>query len=108
MDGRYRVSYEPEPDPIPLNEHFDLVLEVRRLAPSGPDEASGIVNLQVNADMPGHHHGMMTRPAVQPLGGGSFAARGFLFHMPGHWEIYVDVLQGDRKSRAVLNTEVDF
>ena len=87
--ARYRISYQPDPDPIPLNSHFRLKLNVQDLktsrAPENPPE------LMADADMPEHNHGMHVKPVVTYLGNGQYEVKGLLFHMAGYWELKVDL-----------------
>lgn len=55
-----------------------------------PDNAR-IERLVIDAHMPAHRHGMNYRPEVTAKGEGVYEARGFLFHMPGKWEIMLSV-----------------
>ncbi|WP_319546338.1 hypothetical protein [Ruegeria conchae] len=41
--------------------------------------------------MPAHQHGMNYTPKVTALDGGTFRVDDMLFHMPGLWELQVDV-----------------
>lgn len=87
-DGSYVVVCRPRPDPIPLNELFELdlfVLHPRLRTPVGE------VRVMVDADMPEHRHGMNTRPQIRPNPDGSLRVSGMHLFMPGYWEIYVDI-----------------
>lgn len=92
------------PSPIPLNEHFRVEALV---FPARGGELPADVTVRAHADMPEHRHGMPTAPEIRAAGDGRFIARGFLFHMPGRWEIYVDVVQGATVERATFPVEVD-
>ena len=52
-----------------------------------------VKTLSVDAIMPAHQHGMKYTPTIVDLGDGMFRVDGMLFHMPGVWEIQVDVVQ---------------
>jgi hypothetical protein len=96
--GSYVVTYETVPDPIPLNQPFRLKLDVR---PRNPGTAgTPELGVEVDARMPAHFHGMTRTPKVVRGADGSFVADGMLFHMPGRWEIYVDISQGAGVERA--------
>jgi hypothetical protein len=87
--GTYYVTYAPVPDPIPLNQVFAMDVRVcRDQAMTTPADDVGIV---ADAAMPHHHHGMNLVPRSERTGPGAFRVTGMLFHMPGYWEIYVDV-----------------
>lgn len=101
--GHFRVSYTPEPDPVPLNQYFRLKVQVQ----NSQNQLLDDVNIAVDAGMPEHNHGMNSQPEVKKLGPGVFEVRGLLFHMPGYWEIYVDVMQDGRKERAIFGLTLD-
>jgi hypothetical protein len=101
----YRVSFMPEPNPIPLVEPFSMDVLVR-LHPSG-EQVGPEVSLKVDAAMPAHNHGMTTQPHVTRGQGGWFHVDGMMFHMPGHWEIYFDVVEGAVSERAIFEIEME-
>lgn len=104
--GSYQVSYVPSPDPIPLNEIFDLDLDIRPLREGVPSPEELTVN--VHGDMPVHNHGMNTQAIVTPMGDGAYRVEGMLFHMAGHWRILVDLVRGDgRLEVAAFDVVVD-
>ena len=92
--GGLQVLAVPRPWPVPVGQQvvLDIVL---CMAPSaapgalpGAAPASALPqDLQVDADMPAHRHGMNYRPTVRALGDGRFVADGLLFHMPGRWRL---------------------
>lgn len=96
--GSYFVSYEPVPSPIPLNQVFQLKVRVFKDA-AMTTPADGVA-VTADAAMPHHHHGMNLVPRSEQTGPGQFRISGMLFHMPGYWEIYVDVKEGARDERA--------
>jgi hypothetical protein len=99
----YRVTYLPQPDPIPLNQHFRMRLTVQ-------DTRNQVVKnarIWVDAGMPSHNHGMNVKPRVRDLGDGVFEVRGMLFHMPGYWEIYVLVEHAGRKEKATFGATLE-
>lgn len=46
---------------------------------------------RVDATMPEHRHGMNYRASIRQLGEGRWRAEGLMFHMPGRWELRLDV-----------------
>jgi len=96
--GGYFVALRPSEHPLPLNEPFEL--EVLVLDANDWTRAPGDIGVTVDADMPEHLHGMNTRPRVRRGGGGVWQVEGMLMHMPGYWEIYVDVTVAGVTERA--------
>jgi hypothetical protein len=96
-EGNHTVRYVPNPSPIPLNEHFTIEVQV---TPIAKDQKT--IEIEVDADMPAHGHGINTAPTIRNEGNGKFIVDGILFHMKGDWELYVDILDGPVRERAVF------
>ena len=79
-----------EPERIVVGEQFSLVLR-------SCDRETAIK--RVNARMPQHGHGMNYKPRLTPIEPTQVRAEGMLFHMPGRWEILVDVEKNGRPAR---------
>ena len=91
--GSWNVSYTPSTTKeIPLNELFEIRSEIT---------GTGMVkSLRVDAAMPAHGHGMMTDTITKLQDDGSYLTTGMLLHMPGNWEIYFDIDNGETIERA--------
>lgn len=61
----------------------------------------GTVLRRVDATMPEHRHGMNYRPSLKPLGDGRWRVEGLMFHMPGQWEMQLDVQVAERTERLL-------
>lgn len=95
--GTFNVRLSTSPHPLRLNEYFELIVEIRSL-----DEPSNDSPLRVGVDarMPGHEHGMNTRPRRLELEDGRFVFAGMLFHMAGEWAVELDVARGRIREKA--------
>ncbi len=90
--GTYKVTFSPSPNEMPLNEVFELTTTI---------EGGGVIrSLRVDAAMPEHGHGMMTDPSTVLQEDGSYKTTGMLLSMPGLWEIYFDINNGQTIERA--------
>lgn len=87
--GRYDVSWRPVGGPIPLNEPFELDVEVRN---KGEQELIRNANLSVIAEMPAHGHGMLREPRASLGEDGRYRVKGMLMHMTGRWVLSIDVI----------------
>lgn len=104
-DGGYLVGCRIGATPTPMNDMFSLELVVLDAATRRPIDAA--VSIGIDADMPEHRHGMNTRPKVAPgERPGVFQVSGMLFHMPGYWEIYVDLTRHGVTERAQFPVEL--
>jgi hypothetical protein len=94
----YVLHVAPPPPSLPDNEPFQLevwVADSRR-----PNVVARDVALAVDAAMPEHGHGMNRTPRITRGDDGRFVVEGMLFHMTGHWELYLDVTRGAVTERA--------
>lgn len=101
-DGTYTVTCRIVPEDFEVGDLFGLELEVRR-ADGEPVTAT----LAVDARMPEHGHGMNREPIVEARGGGRFEASNLMFHMPGYWELYLDLTRGAVTERAQAPLELE-
>jgi hypothetical protein len=99
--GTYWVSFQPMPDPIPLNQPFTMSVAVY----DGADHTKPISDSTVSIDarMPAHNHGMNLEPQVTATGDGTAKVDGMLFHMAGHWELYIDVIRDADVERTTFD-----
>jgi hypothetical protein len=102
-NGSFEVVVTTDPVPLPLNEYFELVVDVREVEPATDTNP---IWVGIDAQMPGHAHGMNTRPQQRTLGDGRFVFAGMLFHMAGDWEIVVDVAKGRLRDQATLRLQL--
>jgi len=86
-ESNFSARYSSRPAPIPLNELFELELEIA--SDGGPATE---LDVRVSGWMPDHGHGTNYQARTTELGEGHYRVRGLLFHMPGLWELYVDVV----------------
>lgn len=102
--GAFDLALSSTPRQIPLNELFELTVEVK---PAKSVKDPNPPWLSVNATMPAHQHGMNTRPRIEDLGNGKFVIRGMLFHMAGEWELAFDVAKGSVREHATTTIVLD-
>jgi len=99
--GDYLVRIVELPDPVPSNRIFPLRIEVQ--VPEGSDTSR--ISIRADAAMPHHGHGMTVRPVAHPVESvpGVFAVAGMMFHMPGEWELYIDITDGPYTERVIFH-----
>ena len=93
------------PEAWPQNEEFDLVVRVL----DGPTRRAVVrdAEIRVDARMPAHGHGMTRDATLEIQPDGSWLVRGMLFHMVGHWELYVDLRRGAITERAQIDIDLE-
>ena len=85
--GAVQVAWTADTPPITVGRHFTIQV---RLCPADA------VLARVDATMPAHRHGMNYRPTIKAMGAGLWQVEGLMFHMPGAWELRLDVQAGGR------------
>jgi len=96
--GHYTVALASSPDPIPLGRPFDITVTVTPHRPSPPE-----LEVVIDARMPEHFHGMNRVARMVRLDPTTWRGEGLLFHMPGHWELYVDITRDGMTERAQMD-----
>ena len=104
--GNFLVLVETVPDPIPLNAPFSVAFSVQHRNPGSGETSASAIGVEVDARMPAHFHGMSRIPKLTHRPDGSYLAEGLLLHMPGHWELYVDITEGARTERAQCDIDL--
>ncbi len=90
-DGKYHFKVTFKPAVPGLNEMFKAETLVTDAATGKP--VTGL-KFKLDATMPEHRHGMMTKAQHKELGEGIYQSEGMKLHMPGSWEIRADA-KGD-------------
>ncbi len=90
----YEGTYTPSLEPITIDKLHAWTLHLE--TPDGkPVENATIA---VHGDMPGHGHGMPTKPIVSEHGGnGDYLVEGMKFQMPGWWFVEFEVSAGGKQ-----------
>ena len=100
--GDVVVLYRTVPAAVEIGQHFSVEAVVC-VNPPGPVPD----RLRVDAVMPEHRHGMNYQPRVTARGDGVYVAEGFLFHMPGRWQLLFDVERGGRTERLAAELTLE-
>ena len=96
----YWVELETTPAPIPFNDEFSVMVSVFKNDKTTPFENT--LNIEIDAQMPEHEHGMNQRPSSEPSNSGT-VADGFLFHMTGNWTFDLSIEEeGAPQSREAV------
>ena len=93
----WTVWWLPDPAAIPVGAHFSI-----RFRLCGPPAR----RVGVRGWMPDHRHGMNYRPGVT-LTGRRGAAEGLLFHMPGRWQLILEIAGAAGREKLVAETVLE-
>ena len=75
------VAYTTDPEVLTESDEFSVIIT-----------HSGGTITEADATMPSHGgHGMNVYPQLEDDGEGTVVANPFQFHMPGHWELFVQL-----------------
>ncbi len=62
--------------------------------------------LSIDATMPAHKHGMNYRPQMRKIEDGHYEATGFLFHMPGVWQVTLSIFSKGKPNHLTVDIDV--
>jgi hypothetical protein len=82
----YIVAFRTQPAKLIVGKHFSI-----DIVPCAKGSSPAPSAVAVDAFMPDHGHGMNYKATVRATGNGHFRADGLMFHMPGRWDLMVDV-----------------
>lgn len=102
-DGLYRLTAIPEFEPVSINRlhRWTLALE------TADGEPVSAAELTLTGGMPEHNHGLPTQPRITECAGeGEYLLEGMRFHMPGTWELVVDIEAGPGNDTVILSFEL--
>lgn len=85
VTAEFAAALRPDPAPVRISETFALDIALC------PGSHAAPALRRVDAEMPAHRHGMNYRPSLTATGPDRWRAEGLLFHMPGLWEIRLDL-----------------
>ena len=80
--------------PLTINQMHSWEIRLTDLQ-GNPVEQAGII---ITGGMPAHNHGLATQPQISPTDTpGVYHLQGMRFHMPGEWELLLQIeWQGQR------------
>jgi hypothetical protein len=95
-DGTWMIAWRPTVPVPPVSEPFSVEVRVSKADGSPPGDG---IEVFFDAEMPHHGHGMNVVPRVTRRGD-VWLVEGILMHMPGRWELSIDVIDGDETERS--------
>jgi len=95
--GQYLLSVEGA-DQLGAREFHTLMVSVN-CRPARCEK----LDLRFTARMPEHGHGQNYAPQVSQVAPGRFSIEGVRFHMPGYWEVFLDLV--DQESAMLERTQ---
>lgn len=96
QDQPATIALKLPPMPVRIGERFSIDI----LVCAGPQPGTG--NIRLDATMPAHKHGMNYKPVIEAVADNIYRGSGMFFHMPGEWQISVDLLADGENRRFML------
>ncbi len=62
--------------------------------------------LSIDAAMPAHKHGMNYQPQLNKTADGHYEATGFLFHMPGLWQVTLSIFSKGKPNHLTVDLDI--
>ncbi len=98
--GLFTVAIAPQEPGFQRNRLHGWVVTLT--TPDGAPVAGAA--LKVDGGMPRHDHGLPTAPEVtRYLGEGRYLVEGLRFHMPGWWELRLEIAAGNTRDSVTFN-----
>ena len=82
----YRVAVQFQPTQLQVGQLHTLSIQ------ACDNEQPYVGSLHATAIMPAHNHGMNYRPRFTMSAPGQYLGTGFLFHMPGAWQLQITLV----------------
>jgi hypothetical protein len=101
--GFYSVDVQCAADPVMVGRN-NMTVTINDAKSMKPIERKLI--MEVIPWMAAHEHGSSDIAVVTYLGKGQYRLEGVNFTMPGDWEVYFKLRDGDKEDSAVLNVHV--
>jgi len=86
LEAGVALYYRFEPPQLTVSEHFSMYFNVCR-----EGESLALDRFKIDAVMPTHGHGMNYLVGVVTRPDGVIETTGMMFHMPGFWQIRIDL-----------------
>ena len=97
-DGHFKLHIQVAPQPVRANQNLRLEVEIIDL----PEGAT----VRFDAAMPDHGHGLALPFTLTQSAPHKWIIEDLVLHMPGYWELYVDVTWDDTTERAQWSWEI--
>lgn len=94
-EPEFKVVAKVPEQPIQTGKQFNIDVMIC-------SDTKNATQIEIDANMPAHKHGMNYLPEVSTIDQNIHRASGLFFHMPGQWQITVD-LKGEKKRRFYLD-----
>jgi len=101
--GFYSIDVQCAANPVKVGKN-NMTVTINDAKSLKPFEKKLIV--EVIPWMPTHEHGSSDIASVTYLGKGQYRVEGINFTMPGEWDVYFKIREGNKEDSAVFNIVV--
>ncbi len=95
------VAYRLEPAELKVGQFFTADVVACRTP-----RQEALRDIKIDATMPAHGHGMNYRPSATRAAPDHYRFSGLMLHMPGTWQVTIDLLQGSTRSRLTYEVNL--
>ena len=103
--GDFWCAWRPVNGPLEMGPSFPIEVRVAKTRDGEPIDVPAS-QIEVDARMPDHGHGMLQYVEIERVGPGHFRVNGMRLHMVGYWDLTVDVSRGAWTERAQFPIEL--
>ena len=94
-----QIQAQPQLQPLAINQMHSWTLSLK----TADGKAAEGLTITVQGGMPEHDHGLPTQPAiVAETAPGEYSLQGVRFHMPGLWQLNIEISAKDWVDSAVI------
>ncbi|MCW8193432.1 auxin-binding protein [Proteobacteria bacterium 005FR1] len=102
-NGHFRVQIQSSLQSVALNQIHHWTVYLQDVAGNSVADAS----IEVTGRMPAHDHGLPTQPRARAADGeGKYLIEGLRFHMPGEWQLEMDISASGTEDSLVITFEL--
>ncbi len=103
--GQYWAAWKPATGPVEMGPSFAIEIKLSTTEAGAPlDLQAGQIDIQ--ARMPEHQHGMLQSPEITRLSPGHYRVDGMRFHMLGYWQLQLDISRPPLTERAQFDIQL--
>jgi hypothetical protein len=100
--GLFDIAVEV-PDHLKVGRNtMELTVSSKRKGTNGKEK----LKIEVAPWMPAHQHGSDEAPVIEERGKGRYLIEKLKFTMPGEWDVYIQVNDGEKEDTAIITVDV--
>lgn len=102
--GNFVVDYKFQATSLVVGKDYLIDFTVHKY---NGEKIGPSIKIHLSAMMPTHYHGLAQVPFIKRTENGAWRGEGINFHMPGYWQVYIDIDNGIITERAQIDIMVN-